>query len=288
MRGRDAGNLELQDVRSPLPYQQTVSPKRTTRGRAAPKPKTALLSRESWLAKFRAYASRNATCGHLLARLNRNGCELVTVEELLYSAAELGGRPMAQWKREEQLYIREAKLLTRDCNALIRRVRYVNEWALPEHWDGSSSRATINGKQCNVPLEYFEYLPEIIESYAQLLEFMIGMGHLRSIDEREPDLAILASYLRFKTGRTPYSSLSMLIDDAHACIDRTSEQSPESVRKALKRYEHSHPKVCGLISDLLLRYEQASRSERAQLGSTVSYIRAGLMRSHLLLHRKSH
>jgi hypothetical protein len=242
---------------------------------------------KEWLARFHAHATRNASCRGLLSRLAREGCDITVVEELLYSAAEVCGRPMAAYKKETRQLQKEAKRFISDQPALVRLLRRLNEWLIPEEWEGESCRVVVNRKQVDVPLEWLEYLPETIESYTQFLDRMLRISDMKGVDDHEPDMAILAAYLTLKTKRAPYHDLSLLVDDAHACIGWKCDRGPEAIRKTLGRYKKDHPKVQRLIGDSVGQFEQLGARERALLGTgLVTHVR-NVLKDRALLYQRS-
>jgi len=193
---------------------------------------------------------------------------------------------MAAYKKETPHLQKEAKRFISDQPALVRLLRRLNEWHIPEHWEGSSCRVVVNRKQVDVPLEWFEYLPEIIEAYTQFLERMLSISDMKGVDDHEPDMAILAAYLTLKTKRAPYHELSLLVDDAHACIGWKCDRGPEAIRKTLERYKKDHPKVQRLICDSVSRFEQLGVRERTLLGTgLVTHVRNVLKYRALLYQR---
>jgi hypothetical protein len=243
-----------------------------------------VVSLTDWRVRFRRYLKNHTSAAIAMGNLVRRGCDQDVIEELLYSATDANGSPGKNLRYQERQYRIRARTLISEAEIMSRQVRFVNDFVLPEQWQEEACSVTINDRPVTVPLEYFEYLPEILSSYSRYVARMLGLGvDLRAIDERDPDLMILATYLRNRTNKAPYMLLSTLLNDAYACMELDFEVSDQAVRKILQRYKGSHRHLCRMILELLSGYSE----EVPRPPDLIAYIRDGLIKSHAMLYLKN-
>jgi len=246
---------------------------------------------EEWRPPFRKRVS--TLFADSMRALLRPGCTQSDIEALIFAASGVGGNPTKEWKEMARRGRREAGRLTLEAEDLAHRVSLVNEFVMPSPLrENDRSTIRLNGKTVEVPLECFEYLPEILRSYSQFLkQFPIG-ADLRRVDDRGPELMILAAYVKGATRiKSPNRFLANLLYEASTCVGRSGPfvecQSPsEALRKILARYRRDHPRVCRRIQALLATFLAATAGDRGRSHSLLNHMRRGLADPSLLVQRK--
>jgi hypothetical protein len=225
---------------------------------------------QKWRIEFRRLtASRRSSTG-ALKRLGSRGCNLEVLEELLYTAAAATREtPMAVFKRTEKELSREIQSFLPEISRFVRKTRYLNANYVPDHWEGIGVRVVLNRHETDVPLEWFEYLPEILASYGQYLQRIADMSNSQTMDHHGPEATMLATYIKVKTGRAFYDDLFLLLEDACKCVGTQFQQSSEAIRKTLARYRKDHPKTYNAILESISNYESLPISGRLSLGAQI-------------------
>ena len=236
---------------------------------------------QKWRMEFhRLTASRRSSTG-LLKRLRNYGCDLEVLEELLYNAAATGESRIALAKRTAKESQREVQSFLSDLNLLVQQVRRLNSYHVPpQHLKDGNADLVINPKKSEVMLEWFGYLPELLASYGQYLEHAAARLSVKTMDDHGPELTMLATYVKAKTGRALYDDLFLLLDDAHTCVKLQFRQGSEAIRKTLARYRRVHPGTCKAILEGISNYENLPISIR---GSLVAHIRWELSNPRLIM-----
>jgi hypothetical protein len=234
-----------------------------------------------WRMEFRRHTAIRRTSTGALRRLRKRGCKLDVLEELLYTAAAgTRERPMAKFKREAKELSREVQSFLSEIGRFVSKIRHLNANYVPDHWEGVEVRVVLNRHETDVPLEWFEYLPEILSSYGQYLERMAGMSNVQTMDRHGPEVTMLATYVKVKTGHASYDDLVLLLDDACKCLGLQFQKGSEAIGRALSRYRKDHPKTCAAIRESISNYETLQISTR---GSLVAHIRSDLSHPRLMM-----
>jgi len=229
---------------------------------------------------FRRLTARKRTTTNVLSRLRKRGCYLPLLEELLYNAVAAGERSISPLKKEARETLRRARSFLAGLDQTVMQIRLLNRNYVPDHWEDQNFTSMINGHECLVPFEWFEYLPEIVDSYGQFVKRMAGFSSIRTMDDRGPELVMLAAYIKMKIGRPLYDDLFLLLDNACKCLGGQFSQGPEAIRKTLTRYRKDHPKTYTVVQDCISKYEKLPISSR---GSLVDSIRKDLSDARLMM-----
>jgi len=241
-----------------------------------------------WRRKFRAHLARHGLQGIVEAAVS-DGCRQSEIEELLFAAVDLNS-PGKVFKVELGRYRNESRKFLTEAEGIVRQVSLINAHIIPESYGQQSFPVRLNSSEINVPLEYFDYLPEVIRSYSQFVEAMLKIElPMREIDDRGPELMIIATYLsRVKKARRPYEILANLLFEAQICVGRKPHQSADAVRKIIERYRRKHRHVCRKINQFVLEYFGGNNvATRPKSRGFCSYVLEGLRDPTILLYTKS-
>jgi hypothetical protein len=96
---------------------------------------------------------------------------------------------------------------------------------------------------------------------------MAATFSVKAMDEHGPELTMLATYVKAKTGRAMYRDLVQLLEDAHACVNLRFNQGPEALRKTLARYKRAHPKTRKAILEGISNHETLPSPTRGSIGN---------------------
>jgi hypothetical protein len=214
-----------------------------------------------WKIQFKAFSKSHRIWESALAGIVKAGCEEDAILELLYAECYENPKLTVGFKKEVRDCQREAGRLAVAVDSLSGRVRRMNEFALGiRDLEENFYLAKTRDGVCAVPLSDFRNLPDVLSFYSQRLRSMAQpIPKLKGIDNRGPELTILAVYIRQLTGAMPYKVLQDLLEAANTFLDRDGFRSEEAVRKSIERWEREHPHAHRTAEEAIVAYVAGRR-----------------------------